>query len=239
MNLENFNKERVKKKMRKYNEKLDKSKIINLTPEQFDILKELGNIGSGHAITALSKFINSKIELSLTSVDIIPFWQIPNLFKNYNNNIVFGIFSKINRDTELSIIQFYSKESIINLINVLTVNERLTIDKINKITDLDEFSYSIIKEIGNIMAGHYSNALANLLSIKLIPNVPQIALDNINAILDSIIAKYAQISDYSIIIKTMIKINEIKLKGIICALPNLDFLHKLFEILNIKYSINI
>ena len=37
-----------------------------LTPMQLDSLKELGNIGSGHAITALSQLLNRKIDVSLT-----------------------------------------------------------------------------------------------------------------------------------------------------------------------------
>lgn len=211
---------------------------IKLTPEQFDILKELGNIGSGHAITALSKLLNNNVEVSLTSVNIIPFWKIPELFDNNNIN-VFGIYSKINDETNLSIIQVFSKESIINLINLLTVYEKISHNKIKKIEDLDEFSYSIIKEIGNILAGHYTNGLADLLSIKLIPNVPQIALDNINAMLNCIIAEYTQISDYSIIIKTILKIKEMKLNGIICLMPDLNLLKNLFKILNLKYNMNL
>ncbi|MFX1573913.1 MAG: chemotaxis protein CheC [Promethearchaeota archaeon] len=211
---------------------------VELTPEQLDLLKELGNIGSGHAITALSKLLDNNVEVSLTSVNIIPFWEIPELFNNKKNN-VFGIISNINEESQLTIVQVYSKDSIINLINNLTVYEKLSADKIKLLSDLDEFSHSIIKEIGSILAGHYSNSLADLLSTKLIPTFPQIALDNVNAMLNYIIAKYSQISDYSIIIKTMLEVKEIKLNGVICLIPNLNLLKNLFEILNIKYSMNL
>ena len=33
---------------------------------QFDVLREIGNIGSGHAATALAKLLNQKIDIFLS-----------------------------------------------------------------------------------------------------------------------------------------------------------------------------
>ena len=41
-----------------------KSEEIELTPEQMDVLQELGNIGSGNAITALSELIHGKVDVA-------------------------------------------------------------------------------------------------------------------------------------------------------------------------------
>ena len=220
------------------NRENDKAKNIELTAAQFDILKELGNLGSGHAITALSELINDKVDVSLTAVNLIPFWEIPNLFDNPNTD-AFGIYSDIIGKPDLSIVQIFTKESIINLVNVLTDYEKVSMDDIKTIKDLDEFSMSIITEIGNILSGNYASALANLLSIGLIPNVPKLALDNLNAMLDMLIAKYSQFSDYTIIVKTKLTVKEINLSGIICLIPSMKILKELFKILNIKYDINL
>ncbi len=220
------------------NRENDKAKNIELTAAQFDILKELGNLGSGHAITALSELINDKVDVSLTAVNLIPFWEIPNLFDNPNTD-AFGIYSDIIGKPDLSIVQIFTKESIINLVNVLTDYEKVSMDDIKTIKDLDEFSMSIITEIGNILSGNYASALANLLSIGLIPNVPKLALDNLNAMLDMLIAKYSQFSDYTIIVKTKLMVKEINLSGIICLIPSMKILKELFKILNIKYDINL
>ena len=46
------------------NEKVtNQSAKINLTEAQLDMLKEIGNIGSGHAITALSEILNKNVEV--------------------------------------------------------------------------------------------------------------------------------------------------------------------------------
>jgi chemotaxis protein CheC len=211
---------------------------FKLTPEQLDTLKELGNIGSGHAITALSKLLNNEIEVSLTSAEIIPFWRVPELFENPNRE-VFGIYSEIHYNSDISIIQIFSKESLVNLINLLNTDNKILVDNVSTIKNLDPFSISVITEIGNILTGHYTSALADILSIKLIPNVPIVALDTSNAMLSSIIAKYSQLSDYIMLINTKVTLPEINLNCIMCFIPSLMILKNLFEILNIKYNMNL
>ena len=211
---------------------------IKLTQDQLDMLKELGNIGSGHAITALSKLLDSTIEVSLTSADIISFWKVPELFDNPLDNVV-GIYSDIPFNSNLAIVQIFTTKSILNLINILTNENRIINENLNTLDDLDDFSQSVINEIGNILSGHYANALADLLSIKLIPNVPKVAIDTLNAIIEGIIAKYSQITDCMIIINTKIKISDIDLEGTICLIPSIKILRNLFNILNLKYDLNL
>lgn len=209
-----------------------------LNPEQLDTLKELGNIGSGHAITALSKLLNIDLDVSLTAAEIIPFWNVPEVFENPNVE-VFGIYSKIPFKSDLSIMQIFTKESLISMINLLNINDKISNDKIRNIEDLDELTISLIKEIGNILTGHYTSALADLLSIKLIPSVPIIALDTLNAMLNSIIGKYSQLSDNIVLINTKMMLSDININGIICFIPSLDNLKNIFEILNLKYNMNL
>jgi len=215
-----------------------KSVRINLTEAQLDMLKEIGNIGSGHAITALSELLNKNVEVSLTSADIHTFWKVPELFDNPTSEYL-AIFSKIPFNSDLTIIQIFPKKSIINLINLLTDHNNKSLGEQTCIHDLDEYSYSVINEIGNILSGHYASALADLLSIKLIPNVPRVAIDTLNAILNTIIAKYSQIIDYLIIIKTKLIVSDLNINGVICVIPSIKILKSLFEILNIKYNMNL
>ncbi|MFX0035401.1 MAG: chemotaxis protein CheC [Candidatus Hermodarchaeota archaeon] len=213
-------------------------KDLKLTPEQIDVLKEFGNIGSGNAITALSDLLNDTVNVSLTALNLCAFWKIPDLFEDPNIE-VFGIYTEILDNPDLSIIQFFTKESIINLINILNEFNNSNSSEIKNIRDLNEFSYSIISEIGNLLAGHYASALADLLSIKLVPSVPKVALDNLTAMLNGVIAKYSQFADYSIIIDTKLQGKAINLNGIICLLPSINILNKLFKIVNLKFNLNL
>ncbi len=125
------------------------------------------------------------------------------------------------------------------MVNILNDEDQISVEDVKLIQELDDFTRSIISEIGNILAGNYANALANLLSIKLVPGVPKLTYDNLNSILDPIIAKYSFNSDYTIIVRTKIKVKEIKLNGIICLIPSMKILKELFKILKIKYDLDI
>ncbi len=208
---------------------------LKLTFDQIDCLMELGNIGSGNAITAFSQLLNRKIEVSLTSAEVIPFWELPNKFENLNSK-VFGIISSVNGEHAISILQIFTKESIINIINNLCKKNSKIIQNINELKDLDEFTFSIISEIGNILSGHYASALADLMKIKLIPDVPDIAFDRISAIIDGLIASSSEFGDFIVVIDTNLSIEDLDLDGLICFFPTVETLKKLFEALNIEYS---
>ena len=214
-------------------EKKKKIEHIELNPEQIDVLMEIGNIGSGNAITALSELLNKRIEVSLTYINIIPFWKIPNLLGDPSSK-VFGINSNIVNYKNLSILQFFTKESVLSLVHILNEDPSNILQDITNIQDLDENSLSIIKETGNILAGHYLSALANLMSITLIPDVPYVAFDIMGAIANCIIARFSQAADYTIVIDTKIQIEDINMDGVFCFIPDFNILRKFFNSLEIE-----
>jgi chemotaxis protein CheC len=206
---------------------------IKLTPAQIDSLMELGNIGSGHAITALSQLMDKRIEVSLTSVDIVPFWKLPERFGGEENE-VFGILSSVKGEQNLSILQLFPKESTINMINSLSEGKNIESSEVKILSDLDDSSLSTITEVGNILSGHYANALADLMEIKLVPDVPDVAFDVLRAIMNGVIAKTSETLDLTIIINTKLEIEDLNLEAIFCFLPAVDTLNKLFKAINLE-----
>jgi len=218
--------------MDNYDNKKDE-KSIKLTPYQIDSLMELGNIGSGHAITALSQLMDKRIDMSLTSVDMIPFWKLPEKFGGEETE-VFGILSSVQGEQNLSILQIFPKESTIRMINSISGAKKINSRDIKILSDLDDFSLSTITEVGNILAGHYTNALADLMEIKLVPNVPDVAFDVLGAIMGSVIAQTSETVDLMIIINTKMDIEDLNLNGIFCFLPAVETLNKLFKAINLE-----
>lgn len=227
------------KSINKFENKFVLEDAIKLSAEQIDSLMELGNIGSGNAVTALSDLLNVTIEMSLTYVSIIPFWKITDLLENLEME-VFGICSDVIGDANLSIFQYFSKESVINMVNNLSqkVRKEATKDatKIKEIGDIDEFSLSIISEIGNILAGHYTSALADLMSTTLIPEVPEVALDTLGTIINSLVAKFSKTLNHLILINTKVRLEELSLSGNFCFIPDVKTLERIFKAINVDYK---
>jgi chemotaxis protein CheC len=52
----------------------------NLNSMQLDVLKELGNIGAGNAVTALSKMLDKKINMEVPQVRILELAEVSEIF---------------------------------------------------------------------------------------------------------------------------------------------------------------
>ncbi len=194
---------------------------------------ELGSIGSGNAVVALSKLLDKTIEMSLTGVNLIPFNELTQIFEP--NTIVFGIFSNIKGKTDLSIIQIFTKESIVSFINeICEIDKKINLDNIECIDDLSVAAKDLISEIGSILSGSYCSALANLMSIKLIPEVPILELDAISSIVNKLINKYSSITDSLVMINTKIKHEVLSVNGIFCFIPSMHTLDTLFKLIKVE-----
>ena len=52
--------------------------LLSLKPVQLDALREVANIGAGHAATALSHMTSQRIMISVPQVNIAPLEDVPN-----------------------------------------------------------------------------------------------------------------------------------------------------------------
>ena len=62
--------------------------LDKLGEEEMDVLKELGNIGTGHAATSLSKLLNKDVYLSVPKVKV---GEIKNLSREFIGEVVAGV----------------------------------------------------------------------------------------------------------------------------------------------------
>ena len=207
-------------------------KNIKLTEEQSRRLKELSNIGSMNAMTALSNFMGKNLEIPLSNVEMFPFVEISEMLEDHETEIIVAVSDVIGDDV-FSIIQIFSKSSIVNVINNLSEKKKIKVNKINKIQDLDDYSTSIVNEFSNIIAGHYANALADIMGTTLIPGVPEISLDNCKGFQNDLIKKYSTNLDDLVFLSTNIIINELNFEGILWFIPNMNSLEHLFSSLGI------
>lgn len=53
-------------------EGMSKIDLNQLNDIQYDVLREIGNIGAGNATTALSQMLNQKMDMSVPKVALVP-----------------------------------------------------------------------------------------------------------------------------------------------------------------------
>ncbi len=215
-----------------------RDKKILLSHDQQDMLKELGNIGTGNAITALSRLIKKKIDVTLTDVGIIPLEDLSGQFGGSNQGVC-GIFCHIDKPNQATILNIFETKPLMRLIAELAGSEsKIDPNKVKTKKDLDEFAISTIVEMGNIMAGHYASALADLLGTTLMIDIPEFTMSKAGEIGEFLTNEFKAMADFFIIIKTSIKVSDLKLKGMFFFIPDLDTLQMFFKKLGIEHKID-
>jgi len=179
-----------------------------------DVLSEIGNIGAGNAATSLAKMINKKIDMKVPKVKILEFSEVPDLLGGAEN-LVCGIFFKIDGDITGSIMFVMEQASAMNLVDLLMPREN---------AEFDEFTVSALKEIGNILSGSYISSLSGLTNLKITISVPSLAIDMAGAILSVPAIYFGQMSDNVLIIQNeFIETDESKkVDGYFFLIPDLE-----------------
>src|SRR5699024_11424750 len=75
------------------------SDIESMTEKQLDVLKEIGNIGSAHAATALSMLLGDKIAMEVPAVQVVTYNEMFDLVGGAEENIV-SVFLRIEGDIQ-------------------------------------------------------------------------------------------------------------------------------------------
>lgn len=189
--------------------------LDNLNNMILDILSEIGNIGAGNAATALAKLINQKVDMKVPNVNILEFKEVPELLGGAETEVA-GIYFKIEGDLEGSIMFLLDLDSAYNLINLLMPGY--------DVKEINDFSMSALKEIGNILSGSYIASLSGLTNLDIKISIPSLAIDMAGAILSVPAIFFSEVSDKILIIKNEFLEEEAldSIKGYFLLVPELD-----------------
>ncbi|MGE4271332.1 MAG: chemotaxis protein CheC [Desulfitobacterium sp.] len=164
---------------------------------QLDALREVGNIGSGHAATALSTMLNRRIDMSIPEVRAIEFDKAPAVIGNIEVPQAV-IYVKVEGDAPGKAVFFFPLQSAEILVQALFgTNESFDLFS-------NEMAQSAMKEVGNIMVSSFLMALTQFSGIPLQPSVPALAVDMVGAIFDAILLEDGILEDTVLFINTQL-----------------------------------
>ena len=170
--------------------------LDNLNDLQFDVLKEIGNIGAGNATTALAKMMNMKIDMNVPRVDLVPFTNLPDIFGS-PEEVLAGILVQLDGDIKGMMMFLVKEKSAHNLVTSLMGG------MIHSSGDgFSDMELSALGEIGNIIIGAYLSAMSNLTSLKISSSVPYISIDMAGALLSVPAIEFGKLGDKVLLIET-------------------------------------
>jgi len=179
---------------------------FNLTENQLDALREIGNVGAGNSATALSQVVNKKIDMNVPKVSIVPIEDVPDLVGGPDALIV-AIFLRVYGKAPGNILFLMPKKNAFLLVDDLMGRAQGTTQS------LDDFDASALKEVGNILTGSYLNAFSHFTNISMIPSIPSLAIDMAGAILNVVLVQLGQMGDKALVIETKFLAETTRLTG--------------------------
>jgi chemotaxis protein CheC len=165
-----------------------------LNDKQLDTLKEVGNIGMGHAATALSQMIGQAVHLEVPHASIVEISEVADYLGGAEQLMV-GITLRVLGDARGNIMLLFSEESAHRLLCRL-------LGRCETGLVMDQESVSALKEVGNILTSAYLSALGNLLDKTLIPSVPLLAYDMAGAVVDHVLIDLSRSGDHVMMVET-------------------------------------
>lgn len=207
--------------------------LKSISDIHLDILKEVGNIGAGHAATALSTLLNKKIDMKVPSVRVVSFDEVMDLAGG-PDNVVASVFLRIEGDAPGSMFFILPLPQAEKYIGQLTKNLSFSFSD----EDDHELALSALQELGNILSGSYLTSLSDFTKLSLYPSVPALCLDMVGAVISFGLLELSQVSDYAIVIDTALDEEEAQLpdsvNGHFFLLPDPDSFHIIFSALGVK-----
>lgn len=158
-----------------------------LNEMQIDMLREIGNIGAGNAATALATILDEKVDMSVPSVRITGFDEaVENL--GGAESLTVAVLVNFGGDANGMIMFLLNVEDAKSIMDILVGED-------DGEEGLSEMKISGIKEIGNILASSYINAISALTGLTIEVSVPYVAIDMVGALMSVPIIEFGAIGD--------------------------------------------
>ncbi|MDG0793565.1 chemotaxis protein CheC [Cohnella ginsengisoli] len=193
---------------------------------KMDVLREVGNIGAGHAATALSRLLDKPIDMAVPKVSFIPFEDIADRVGGAEE-VVVAIFLRVEGEAPGNMFFLMSQNQARALLQGLLSFE------LSDGPQYTEMELSALSEIGNILAGSYLSSLADLTGLPLSPTVPAIAVDMAGAILSYGLVQFGTMGDEALLIDTTFLEDDRRAEGHFFFIPDPESFERLFRALGV------
>ncbi len=195
--------------------------IRNLKSLQLDALREVSNMGAGHAATALSQMTGQKIMISVPHLTISKLEDVPNQIEAREEPVAAVLMRMLGDLTGLTLLVF-SQQTALQVAGLMMRKPATT---------LGEIEQSALKEAGNILSAAYLNALSEFMGMILMPSPPTLVIDMSDAVLNETYLEVAQQSEYVFCVESEFELMESneRLRGFFLLMPDVGSLNAILR----------
>lgn len=197
-----------------------------------DILKEIGNIGVGNAVTSMSDLMNKKVDMTIPYVHLLTINEIMDIVGG-PEEIIVTTFCKVKGDISGTVYFILSLEEASLIAKKMLQDETA---EISTIESMDDMVISALKEVANIVIGSYISALADFTNMEIQTTIPFLSVDMAAATLVTGLLEFSRESDKAILIGSEFSGHESAnhTQSHFLLVPDLESIPKLFTALGVN-----
>jgi chemotaxis protein CheC len=191
-----------------------------------DVLKEIANIGAGHAATALAALLDRPIVQSVPNVMLVPLAEMPSMLGGAEKVVVAGMLDVIGDVSGflLMVLDLEQADRIINM--VVGKPPKKTKSNLRRFSAMDK---SVLSETINILGGSYLTAIAEMTNLKVAPSIPYLCVDMVGAILSVAITEAGKTGDFAVFFKSELYNEKERIIGDLFLIPEKGSCDKIME----------
>ena len=194
-----------------------------LTPLHLDALREVANIGAGHAATALSQMTGKTIMISVPTVNIARIEELPPQVAAVDEPVAAVLMAIMGDLAGRTLLVFPQRTA--RRIAELMLGRPLGEEAFGALAQ------SAVKEAGNILSGAYMNALSEFMGMILLPSPPSLALDSAASVLSTAYLQFSADRDYVFCVESEFLMQDVgeRLRGYFLLMPDIGSLHAMLR----------
>lgn len=182
-----------------------------------DAIREVGNIGTGNAATALSRLIGRPVDMDVPVAELVPIYEVAGHYGSPETPIC-AVLVRTEGEFSCSLI-FMIDENKANILADLMIPMDISgMDEETRAQIRD----SALSEQGNIILGAFLNALAQITGWVLPTTTPAVAHDMLGSVMDLVASIFGVIGDSAMLVKTSLKVVDLEeeLGGTVIMIPD-------------------
>jgi chemotaxis protein CheC len=159
-----------------------------MPPEVSDMdhLLAISEAGSRGAATALSQILGRPVDLEIPQARRVPLDQVAEIAGGAARPVC-ALSLKVRGGLQGDFLLLFAQEEVPRLLALLPHGGFRDDGTVPAVIDRDSLEESALREIGNILAAAYLNAVSHLIGSTLLPSTPAMALDMAGAVTDFVL----------------------------------------------------
>ena len=195
----------------------------NYSAVELDVLKEVINIGGGHAATSLSQLIEKPVHMTVPVIEMMEYADVYEQIMP-EEAVIKAVIIKMMGDAE-GVFLFTVDQQVSETIVAMMLPENTPYS--------EDLANSALQELVNILVNSFLNAVMKLMDANLITSVPIIIEDMFGAIMSSVYLEQNQYDDSIMIIKNEFYYLGDRLESSLYFVPKPGIIEKMLKALTV------